>query len=318
MGFKFNTATVANGLTGIASKLSSTGTSRSSVTLRSVGESVVDLGSALLNALNPNYYTMGDYSIIQNNNLNEYPTGWLTQYVNNAWSENGIIRYMYSNLFQKFMPDISGYTLLFMAPPDLSGYRKLGNANYDIDNGSSLFMNNVTKLCPFLAVNFTPPTVQLNTSTLTNSSGTQHFASKLNITDTMSVSYIENINLDVYSLHSTWLKYIYQVTEGTIEPEEKYLDPENKKIDYAASFYFVKFLPNASDIQYVGKAIGCYPRELSTHEVIGTRSTNESTTVTFTYVVSDYREATLHESNSWLFGELKQAILSKYTSSEIS
>ena len=69
----------------------------------------------------------------------------------------------------------------------------------------------------------------------------------------MSVTYLDTIALDIYQLHKSWLQYIFQVTEGTLEPADEYLT--GGIIDYCASFYFVKFMPNVSSVQYVGKAM---------------------------------------------------------------
>lgn len=71
----------------------------------------------------------------------------------------------------------------------------------------------------------------------------------------MSVTYIDTYSLDVYQLHKSWLQYIFQITEGTLEPNDDYL--LGGRIDYCASFYFVKFTQGMSAIQYVGKAVGC-------------------------------------------------------------
>lgn len=310
MSIGFKAAKVADGLTGIASQIAY-GVSSGAATLRTASQSVVNLGSALLNAFNPDYYKSvysgGPFGSQRRGNvLNS--TEWLTQYVNTAWADNGVVRFINQKLYRDLMPDISGYTLLFMVPPDLSGYRKTGNANYSKDGLS--FMNETSKLTPLLATNFVPPTIELGTGALAGSAGTQHYATKLAITDSMSVTYIDNMNLDVYSMHSTWIKYIFQVLEGTLEPDPTYIS--SGTIDYAASFYFVKFMPNMSSIQYVGKAIGCFPRGMPTQDVIGNRTSNELTTVTFTYVVSDYREANLNEKDNWLFAELQQAVLSRF------
>ena len=50
-------------------------------------------------------------------------------------------------------------------------------------------------------------------------------------------------------------------------------------------------------------------------DVLGNRNSNEATSLSFNYTVSDYREATMKEDNNWLFGELANLIFSQYTSS---
>lgn len=207
MSFQFNAAKVASGLTGIASNIAY-GTSMATNTINGIA----NLGNSLLNLLNPSAYLGGGYlggGFSAADVTGGSPTQWLNQYISQAYSENGIIRYIYSKLFKDLMPDISGYTLLFISPPVLSGYLALGNQNYDLFSTS--FLTETSKLYPLLATNFSPPTIQLNTGTLAGSSGTQHYATELNITDSMSVSYVDTINLDVYTYHASWLQYIFQV-----------------------------------------------------------------------------------------------------------
>lgn len=242
MGFLFNAAEVASGLTGIASNIAY-GASLAG----SAYSTIENTSAALARVLG---YSGRSYSSVTNYTGGS-PTQWLNQYISNAYSENGILRYVYSKLFQEYTPDISGYTLLFISPPVLSGYLNLGNQNYD--PSSTSFFSETSKLCPLLAVNFTPPAIQLNTGALAGSSGTQHYATELNITDSMSVSFVDTINLDIYTYHATWLQYIYQILEGTLSPSAEYL--LTRKIDYCSSFYFVKFKPNMNAIQYIGKAI---------------------------------------------------------------
>lgn len=67
-------------------------------------------------------------------------------------------------------------------------------------------------------------------------------------------------------------------------------------------------------IQYIGKAVGCMPKELPTSEVVGNRSSNELTNITFNYTVSNYFETTINQKNHWLFDEFQSIIMSQYQS----
>ena len=253
MGFDFNAGKIASGLSSFASSLAY-GTNLASQVIGGVSSLGSAIGS-LFGGGSSNFEAVGSqlggYSGFNGLPTKLSPTQWINAYIDQAYSENGIIRYLYQNLFRNLQPDISGYVLLFMSPPVLSGYTNLGNQNYDVSGTS--FMTETAKLYPLLATNFTPPTIQLNSGTLAGSSGTQHYAQELSITDSMSVTYLDTIALDIYQLHKSWLQYIFQVTEGTLEPSEEYL--LGGRIDYCASFYFVKFMPNVSSIQYVGKAV---------------------------------------------------------------
>ena len=50
-------------------------------------------------------------------------------------------------------------------------------------------------------------------------------------------------------------------------------------------------------------------------DVLGNRNSNEITSLSFNYTVSDYREATIQEDGHWLFAELADLIFSQYASS---
>ena len=253
MGFDFNMGTIVGGFNKITSGLN--WASSTAGTIINAGRSI---GSALGLYDGGGGGYLGGYSNFVSLTPGLSPTQWLNDYISQAYSENGVIRYLYQNLFRDLQPDISGYVLLFISPPVLSGYVDLGNQNYDINNSS--YMTETAKLCPLLATNFTPPTIQLNSGTLAGSSGTQHYAQELSITDSMSVTYLDTMLLDIYQFHKSWLQYIFQITEGTLEPSEEYL--LGGRIDYCSSFYFVKFMPNLSSIQYVGKAVEKQPSRL--------------------------------------------------------
>ena len=217
------------------------------------------------------------------------PTTYMTKYVT-AYSNNPAVKYTYRKLFSDFSPDISGYTLIFMVPPPLTGFSStLGNANYEQFGAG--FTGELGRLVPLLATNYVPPSIQMNSSVLSGPSGSQHYPTNISITG---------------------LDYIYQILEGTLEPSDSYIN--NRMIDYMGAFYIVKWQPDMESIQYIGKAVGCMPKELPTSEVVGNRSSNELTNITFNYTVSNYFETTINQKNHWLFDEFQSIIMSQYQS----
>lgn len=179
------------------------------------------------------------------------PTEWLNQYISKTYSENGLLKYLYKKLFHDLMPDISGYVLLFISPPILSGYAS-ANQNYNAFSGSSYWAE-TSQLYPVLATNFTPPIIQVNSGALVGPSGTQHHPTKIGISDSMSVTFIETMDLDIYTFHKSWIEYILRVVDGSLSPDKAYI--QQRTIDYCSSFYFLKFKPNLEEIQYIGKAV---------------------------------------------------------------
>lgn len=237
-------------------------------------------------------------------------TTYMSKYVS-AYSNNPAVKYTYRKLFSDFSPDISGYTLIFMVPPPLSGFSStLGNTNYE--QFGSGFTGELGRLVPLLATNYVPPSIQMNSAVLSGPSGSQHYPTNISITENMSVTYIDTINLDVYAYHASWLDYIYQITEGTLDPSDSYVS--SRMIDYMGAFYIVKWQPDMETIQYIGKAVGCMPKELPTSEVVGSRAANELTNITFNYTVSNYFETTINQVDHWLFSEFQNIIMSQYQS----
>ena len=248
-----------------------------------------------------------------------------------------VLRFFYEQLYgtghdlgpssiNQFNPDVNGFVLLFMVPPDLSGYRewlvknvgKKGNLRHLYDpNYGGTFMYEVGKLATFCAVDFTPPNSQVNADRITSRTGGMPYATEVMESDTFSVTYIDSTHLDIYHFHHMWIEYIRDILYGWISPDDYYLSEEFPIIDYAASFYIVKYLPNMIEPSLIAKCMGCFPQALPTKELIGTRTSNELTTLPFNYFVTSYREATWMERDHWLFKELEDQILGRFTSGPI-
>ena len=74
-------------------------------------------------------------------------------------ADEGVLKYFYKNLYKNYNPDINGYNLIFMVPPDLSGWK---NTNLYSQDSPSYF-NDTSKFITFSAIDFTSPTQQVNT-----------------------------------------------------------------------------------------------------------------------------------------------------------
>lgn len=232
---------------------------------------------------------------------------------NALFETNGPLYYFYNMMFghpydapvdgmganMSFHPAINGYTLVFMAPPHLSGY---------INNGYKVACNdllNQTKMICFLAVDFTPPAIQVSASELPSRSGSLPFAMEVSGTGQLSISYLDDQYEHNFAFHKTWLSYIEDVTRGVLSsdnntkviPDACYFTPDDPKfgqIDYMTSAYVIKFKPVfgstvPGDIIYVGKATGIFPLNSPDKEIIGRRDSNELVTTTYNYPCANYR-----------------------------
>ena len=257
-------------------------------------------------------------------------TGYLDSIFNSSLPHSAVIKFFYQQLYRDFAPDINGYTMVFFIPPDLSGYISGLKTNsgtnfdglplYDQVNPSS-YMNTVGKIMTFAAVDFTPPQSQIRTENVSTRSGSIPIASEVSESETCSITFIDNRFLDIYMFHHIWVEYIREILEGTVEPEPKYYssnddpvfyDPDYYgAIDYAASFYIVKYRPDMKTVTFVSKCVGIFPQSLPNKELIGSRTTNEIVTLPFTYSCSGYREALYSEQSAgmWLFNEIEALFL---------
>lgn len=218
----------------------------------------------------------------------------------------------------KFHPDISGYTLIFLQPPDLSGYKNLGIL-------TNLDLSEFTTMVCFLAVDFTPPPIQVTASELPSRSGSLPYAMEVSGTGQLSISFLDDQYGHCFGYHKTWISYIEDITRGimtstgqAISPDPTYILPPDSfgkdvesmetqnlvigndrfgQIDYMTTAYVIKFKPvqwssfqfKYEDITYVGKATGIFPINNPDKEVIGRRDSNEIVTLTYNYPCANYR-----------------------------
>jgi len=236
-------------------------------------------------------------------------------YINSVYKDSeGYLRYFYKQFYKDYNPDINGFILLFMIPPDLSGFKKMYNELY----GDFSFFSEVQNFFTFSAVDFTPPSVQVNSEKILSRSGGIPYATEVTNTDQCSITFIENSKIDIYHFHRVWINYIQAVLEGLIHPSEEYLDKSNNRlfgaIDYASSLYVVKYLPNLNKILLIGKCIGIFPQLLPGKELFGQRTSNELTTLPINYFCPLYREATWREGNvdNWIFKEFNDLVKTKF------
>lgn len=195
-----------------------------------------------------------------------------------------------------FHPSISGYTLIFMKAPHLSGYTEYGQGD---------ILSDVLKMTCFIAIDFTPPPIQVAASELPSRSGSLPYAMEVSSTGQLSISYLDDQYEHCFGFHKVWTSYIEDVTRGAktsdgskVTPAAEYYTPGSQKfgeIDYMTSAFVVKFKPTVGtnmpgDIVYVGKATGIFPLNVPDKEVIGRRDSPELVTLTYNYPCAAYKQ----------------------------
>lgn len=206
------------------------------------------------------------------------------------------------------VPDIGGYVLAYIKPPVLSGLKNKFSSRTEIIEKA--------KNTVFFIQDITPPETTLNTSQMSGSTITIPFATGKTSGGQMSVSFLENENVDMYSFHHTWFHYIEQVLYGEEEykPDDKYI--ESGELDYATCAYIIKYKPNMQDVVYIGKMIGIFPINLPNKEIIGSRNQNQITIYNVNYICTDYREVVFSDTDkidsNWVLEDFQADVLSMF------
>jgi len=219
-----------------------------------------------------------------------------------------IFKSFYYNL-DDYNPDINGYVLFFLTPPHLSSPDFEGFIGTP-DNLKAFFTYLNTAI-PFLATQVTLPTIQVKVGEYNLRTGGIPTAEEVEITNDLTVQYIDTKYLHVYSLHSLWVEYINEVSKGIIKPGNyisrtasvnksqlgipncpDYIADGN--IDYATCAYILKFSPDFK-LTYFARATGIFPTNLTPNDIIGNRASNELTIVNIPYTCAFYKEFTYPE-----------------------
>jgi len=240
----------------------------------------------------------------------------LVDLLNSTLSNNNVLNYFNQILYnsvvdnEEFSPDINGYTMIFLIPPYLSGYGVS-------DNDEKLIKT--SKMSCFLAIDFTPPSIQVTASEIMARTGNLPYGIEVISSGQMNITYLESNSLRIFSLHKSWITYIEDVTRGLVEPDSQFINDEECILDYATSAYVIRFKPTRSfewgDIIYVGKAIGIFPLNMPDKEIIGRRDSHEITTLPITYTCTLYRQQVINapmETSGWIFDEIKEKCFSRY------
>jgi hypothetical protein len=249
-------------------------------------------------------------------------------------ADNPALKYFYGQLYRNFNPDVTGYTLIFMKPPEFSSPDFANNKKLKTDISSiigsilstvGLTPQNVStleefsKVYSFMATDFTPPVTEIQSSQVQTRTGALTYASDISSSETVSISFLESNPLTIYKFHLLWVEYIRELLKGTIEPDPKYYNPDDKENfgaqDYLASLYIVKYIPDMKTISYISKCIGVFPLRLPSKELIGTRATNEICVLPFEYSCIAFREYVEGlEINTWIKEELETVQMAYGTS----
>ena len=262
----------------------------------------------------------------------------LISYTKEVLESNPVMTAYNTYFYGNTNPNITGYTLVFLVPPDLSGindgnnfkevFSNFGPSIIDSD-GLTTFLNyqDSSTLLTFVALDYAPPQTQITHAQVSPRTGGIPYATDVTSTENINITYIDNMNNTVYMYHLLWAEYIRAITGGgywdpikkdfiPIKPASDYLTEGTEKygtLDYAASIYIVKYMPDMEKITYIGKAIGAIPVSLPSRELIGNKTSNDLAILPYDYVCGGFREwVHTNNINNDLYIHLNTQIISKF------
>ncbi len=109
-----------------------------------------------------------------------------------------------------------------------------------------------------------------------------------------SVSYIENVNLEIIRYHEAWFKYLDLLKRGEVT---MYADADECKkansrdifldMPFANAIWVAVYKPFTTDIQLLIKLIGVMPVSMPLKQVVGNRSASKMTVLNMQYKAAD-------------------------------
>ncbi len=140
-----------------------------------------------------------------------------------------------------------------------------------------------------------------------------------------SISYIENINLEVIRYHEAWHKYLELLKRGEIKMYEN--EAECRAADdgrdifldmpFSNAVWVAVFHPFTTDIQLLIKLIGVMPVTMPLKQVVGNRSASKLTVLNMQYKAADIHykfyngTKDMLEDPGLLYNSFKQEIIDK-------
>jgi hypothetical protein len=224
---------------------------------------------------------------------------------NNLQSDNQMIDEMRSfnrfRLGQYIEPHITGQGYLFFISPSLS-FNDLKGINRD--NNLGLYISKTMEISPYITEqlvgqnifipllsnrfkSFDPTDVNFKTI----ASHETFYGYKMQVVgsnvesvtaNTCNVTYIEDSNLSVTTMHKVWTDYMHLSRRGYISGNDDCIGRE--EIDYMSSLYYFALQPDGETISYYCRLTGICPINIP-YSSFGTKvgETTVNTDISFTY-----------------------------------
>ncbi len=109
-----------------------------------------------------------------------------------------------------------------------------------------------------------------------------------------SISYIENVNLEIIRYHEAWFKYLELLKRGEIkmyDSEDECREANNRGVfldtPFTNAVWVAVFRPFTTDIQLLIKLVGVMPVTMPLKQIVGNRSASKMTVLNMQYKATD-------------------------------
>jgi len=217
---------------------------------------------------------------------------------------------------KNFSPHINGFYMIFMVHGTwYEDYKKYVGADGPNDAGLSklpkgselsssfgderekigdLHLNNPGSYFNMLATDIDVPDITEEYISVSSRLRNSFVPSRNYFVSDFSISYVENINLDIMRYHEGWHKYLNLVRRGEVNPYEgssKECHNNNNgyfvEVPYSNAVWVAVFRPFTTEIQLLIKLIGVMPVTMPLKQIVGNRSASKMTVLNISYKAAD-------------------------------
>jgi len=226
-----------------------------------------------------------------------------------------------------FTPHVSGFYMIFMVHGTwynkYQSYVKGGNEaglSTPLTGGSGqkvVSFKNPTGYFNMLATDIDIPDITEEYISVSSRIRNSFMPSRNYFVSDFTISYIENINLDIMRYHEAWHKFMNLVKRGEItdiiDDCEKSSSGYFMEVPYSNAVWVAVFKPFTTDIQLLIKLVGVMPVTMPLKQVIGNRSQSKMTVLNISYKAADIFYKFYKDTNELLGddGELAKAFQSE-------
>lgn len=163
--------------------------------------------------------------------------------------------------------DINGFSLIYFVPPSVAS------------------VGDKIEGYPTLALEFIPSDIEVEKSSIgIIGNEIYNYATNVIPSAEVSVSYIDSTTLNLYQVHSEWVKYIHRAVLGLEGGSD------NKTLNYLGTIYSLKFGSDMKTPLMLAKATGVFPNFVPYKEYLGPRSQNLITICNCSYTTYYFQE----------------------------